>query len=140
LFGDKREIPDLMNAALDALHNIKVKGTDHFRITHVEYIYSNTVAGSPLRLLLVESFVIFAAFDSWFKEEKRTGRYHEDFLCDLLIRLSKGGPCTCLSIHRLTLWRNLKLSPFYVCREVVRKSKHECSDKIAESSQEEPIG
>lgn len=123
VFGDMRKIPDLMNAALDTLHHIRVKGTDRFKLAHVQFVYENTVGGSPLRKLVVESFVIFAAFDFWFKEKQRTGLYHEDFLCDLILRLHDGCSCYGSSIDRLKLWGSLDVSQFYVHEKVVLENK-----------------
>jgi len=140
VFGDKRKIPDLMNAAIDAWYHVRKIREPSLPVSFVGLLYANTVDGSPLRKLVIESFAVLATFDSCFGEKSRPGRYPEDFLCELLLRISKGGLCTGTLIERAAIWKNLDLSQFYVPAEVMLENKSLLHGQDSGDTKKEPVG
>ncbi|KAL8803142.1 MAG: hypothetical protein Q9200_006340 [Gallowayella weberi] len=60
VFGDKVQVPDFQNAALDALRSAVVpllKHTRLFRLQDIQTIFEHTGEGSPLRKFIVDLYV-----------------------------------------------------------------------------------
>lgn len=84
LFGDVRGIPRLQNEAIDVFIDKHV-AMNHVPANRLNFIYENTLDGSPLRKLMVDLFTFKVALTNIDNvlTEKRKGLYPQLFLMDL---------------------------------------------------------
>ncbi len=97
VFGDKLGAPAFQNAIMDQLiwHHETAYLLGDAQV--VDYVYGNTIPGSPLRLLLVNLYGqyqggIITSMDEWCKLFHSGGDFVVDLMKTLLDRKSIGEP------------------------------------------------
>ena len=89
VFADVRDIPLLQNYTMDAII-WKSELTDTFSGPLIHHVYDRTTPSSPLRKLLVDSWMDPSSDMTWL-EEQYYGNYSKRFLFDLALAQSKLG-------------------------------------------------
>ncbi|KAL8913277.1 MAG: hypothetical protein Q9172_007316 [Xanthocarpia lactea] len=57
IFGDKIQVPEFQNAAIEGLRYATTEPPRHFRLKDIETAFENTGEGSPIRKLIVDLYV-----------------------------------------------------------------------------------
>lgn len=122
LFADKYSIPDLQNAAIDAL-NLKRNAMYQLPTLELHRVYDNTNESSPLRRFLIAASAETGTLEGWFSAAARKAspdKFPPYFVMDLALhqyKVKKG------SIQGLD-WINLRCT-FHVHPEAATESRQE---------------
>ncbi|KAL8738996.1 MAG: hypothetical protein Q9181_000278 [Wetmoreana brouardii] len=63
IFGDKVQVPDFQNAAIEALRNRITNPPRHFKLKDIQFAFEHTADGSPLRKLIMDLYVWESSLD-----------------------------------------------------------------------------
>jgi len=108
VFADKRGVPLLQNAAIDALHP-RMRSLSELDEANVAFVYDNTTEKSKLRRLFVDNYAILDIRSAFPSENE----FPKMFLVDVLRRVGIQTRAIKKSRHYPQLWDSLPCGDYY---------------------------